>query len=87
MVDTITMLGMLAAITSSIRVIPQVIKGFKTKKVRDVSIWWERFGEISAILWLAYGILIKNLPIILGASLATISFALLLYQKRMYGKN
>lgn len=78
---------MIAAISSSVRIIPQVVKGFKTKKVRDVSIWWERFGEVSAILWLIYGILIEDLPLILGASIAIVSFALLLYQKKIYGKN
>ena len=83
----VTIIGVLAAIASSIRVIPQVIKGFKTKKVKDISVWWEWFGEISALLWLTYGILIEDFPLILGTSIATVSFALLLYQKRMYSKN
>ncbi|HBP01460.1 MAG TPA: hypothetical protein DD454_04605 [Candidatus Moranbacteria bacterium] len=47
----------------------QAIKSVKNKSVEDVSIW--TFLSIVAIgsLWLYYGILIKNIPLIIGNSI------------------
>lgn len=80
----ITIIGIAAATATSLRVIPQVIKGFKTKKVRDVSVWWEFFGEISALLWFTYAVLTKDIPLGIATSIAFVCFLLLLYQKKIY---
>ena len=47
----------------------QAIKSVKSKSVEDVSIW--TFLSIVAIgsLWLYYGILIRNIPLIVGNSI------------------
>jgi len=47
----------------------QAIKSVKNKSVEDVSIW--TFLSIVAIgsLWLYYGILIRNIPLIVGNSI------------------
>jgi MtN3 and saliva related transmembrane protein len=74
----------LAVTFQSLRIIPQVYKGFKTKKVRDVSFLWEVIGTISTLLWLTYGFMITNIPIIIANIINLICYILLVYQKFIY---
>jgi|TARA_Y100000310_G_scaffold262802_1_gene272614 uncharacterized protein with PQ loop repeat len=39
--NLVIIIGTLAVITAGIRLSPQIIKSFRTKKVRDVSLLWE----------------------------------------------
>ncbi len=80
----ITIIGTLAVIFQSIRIIPQVLKGFTTKSVRDVALSWEIIGTISTVLWLAYGYMLVDYPIIIGNIINLICYILLLIQKRIY---
>lgn len=86
-ITAITIIGTLAVISQVVRIFPQVIKGFKTKKVRDVSLWWEIIAISSAALWLSYGILTNDLALIVGNIITLIAFVLLLYQKQAYKNN
>jgi MtN3 and saliva related transmembrane protein len=65
-VDAITMLGLLAATTTTVAFLPQVIKNWKTRSAGDLS--FGTFGLFTAglVLWLAYGLIIGNLPIIVS---------------------
>lgn len=80
----ITIIGTMAVITQAVRTFPQVIKGFATKSVGDVSLWWEIVASSSAGLWLVYGILVHDKPLIVGNSITLVAFSLLLYQKVKY---
>lgn len=64
--DAITILGLLAATTTTVAFLPQVIKNWKTRSAGDLS--FGTFGLFTAglVLWLAYGIIIGNLPIIVS---------------------
>ena len=65
-VDAITMLGLLAATTTTVAFLPQVIKNWKTRSAGDLS--FGTFGLFTAglVLWLVYGLIIGNLPIIVS---------------------
>ena len=80
----IEVIGTLAVASQMIRIFPQVIKGFVTKSVHDVSIWWEIIATISALLWLSYGILRSDLALIVGNIITLIAFGLLIFQKIKY---
>lgn len=77
-------IGYVAVFFQAVRYIPQVIKGFRTKKVHDISIGWLVAGTIAALLWITYGILIVDYPITLGNILNLSCYLLLLYQKKIY---
>lgn len=74
--DPITLLGLAAALLTSIAFVPQVIRNFRRKHVADLS--WSTFGTftVGVTLWLAYGIAIGSLPIIL-ANIFTLAVCLL----------
>ena len=59
-----TLIGMSAGIITSIAALPQVIKTWRSRHVRDLSIWQPLLLSIGIALWLIYGILIADLPLI-----------------------
>ena len=61
-----TVIGVVAGTITSIAAIPQVIKTFKTRHARDISIWQPLLLSIGVALWMIYGILIHDLPLIIA---------------------
>jgi MtN3 and saliva related transmembrane protein len=57
-------IGTLAAVIGTSLMLPQVIKSFRTKQVAGVS-WLMLFLYfLNCALWLAYGILIVSIPLV-----------------------
>lgn len=63
---TSTTIGLVAGLLTSIAAIPQVIKTLKTRHVRDISIWQPLLLAFGVALWMVYGILINDLPLIVA---------------------
>ncbi|HEV7333461.1 MAG TPA: SemiSWEET transporter [Flavisolibacter sp.] len=81
----IDILGMTAGCISSITFLPQVIKTWKTKSAADISLLMFTFATISVIMWLVYGIILKNIPIIFTNSMVLLFSLIMLYFKFRYG--
>ncbi len=62
----ITLIGLFAAVMTTISFIPQVIKSWRTKSVNDVSLIMYLVLMIGQFSWLTYGILIHSLPLIVS---------------------
>ena len=79
-------LGLIAGALVTSSTIPQIIRIFKLKSAREISILFTTLLLSGLIIWLAYGIVLGLTPVIIwnaiGASLA----ALLLYAKLRYGR-
>ena len=71
--DNITLLGLLAAACTTIAFFPQVYKIYKTRSTRDLSLPMYIIFSIGTSLWLIYGVIINNLPIILANGITFIS--------------
>ncbi len=63
--ETVDIIGYLAAFFGTILLVPQVYKTVKTKRVDDVSLVMLIVYVINCSLWEIYGLLINSLPIIL----------------------
>ena len=61
-----TVIGLIAGTLTSIAAIPQVIKTLQTRHVRDISIWQPILLALGVALWMVYGILINDLPLIVA---------------------
>ena len=59
-----TMLGLVAGAVTSIAVVPQVARAYRTRRVRDISVWQPVILVAGMILWLAYGVMIGDIPLI-----------------------
>lgn len=79
--------GTIAAICTTVGFIPQIIRGIKTKELRDVSPVMLALLLVGCSLWLAYGIHLKN-PIIAFANGFTLSFVITIFMLRfIYKRN
>lgn len=61
-----TMIGLIAGFLTSVASVPQVIKTYKSRHVRDLSIWQPLLLSVGVALWLIYGMLIRDIPLILA---------------------
>ncbi|MEM0492438.1 MAG: SemiSWEET family transporter [Candidatus Thermoplasmatota archaeon] len=82
--NIITALGFIAGIITSSGFIPQIIKGYRIKRLDDVSYLMLFVLTIGMILWLIYGLL-KTDPAIISANLfAVICCTILITMKHHY---
>ena len=74
--DTIVLLGYIAGTLTTASFVPQVIRTWKLRETRDISLTMLVLFAIGVILWTVYGIWIGSLPII-AANIVT--FGLILF--------
>lgn len=81
--DWITTIGLAAATCTTASFLPQAIKTIRTKHTKDLSLGMYSVITIGIFLWLVYGILIKDLPII-AANIVSFVFSgtILVYKLR-----
>jgi MtN3 and saliva related transmembrane protein len=80
-------LGLSAGVLTSISSLPQLLKIFKEKEAKDVSLKMLFILLSGVFLWIVYGIFKKDVPIIATNSLSFALNAALLILRIMYGKN
>ncbi|GAA4742679.1 SemiSWEET family sugar transporter [Flavisolibacter ginsenosidimutans] len=80
----IQLLGMAAGSISAVTFLPQVIKTWKTKSADDISLLMFTFATVSVVMWLIYGIILRDVPIIYTNSLVLICSLIMLYFKFRY---
>jgi len=59
-------LGLLAGTVTTLSFLPQVIKIYKSRSAKDISLGWVASLTFGVALWLAYGLMIGELPVILS---------------------
>ena len=79
--DYITIIGLAAAATGGVSLFPQVLKVLKTKSTKDISREMILILAVSIFLWLVYGILLQNLPIIIANFFGFIQALIVLFFK------
>jgi MtN3 and saliva related transmembrane protein len=62
--------GLLAGLLTTIALIPQAMKIWKSRSAQDVSLKMFVAFSVGIALWLAYGILMRELPMILWNSVS-----------------
>jgi MtN3 and saliva related transmembrane protein len=77
-------IGMVATVFTRYSSIPQIIKGFKTKKMEDVSFWLIFHLTVGLALWVVYGILIDDFVIIWANAIGVASNIILIGLKIKY---
>jgi MtN3 and saliva related transmembrane protein len=84
---TPTWLGYTAGLLTSIAAFPQVIKTLRSKHVRDLSIWQPLLLSIGVALWMIYGMLIGDIPLIVANITPLICNLFLTAMKIRYNSN
>ena len=74
-------IGFFAAICTTVAFFPQAVKVWKTKSTKDISLSMFIIFTIGVFAWLAYGIIISNLPLIFANAVTlTLSLFILVYK-------
>lgn len=76
-----TLIGLAAGFCTTIAFLPQAIKTWKTKSAKDLSLGMYSVFCTGVLLWLTYGFLINDLPIIITNIITIILAASILYFK------
>jgi len=79
-------LGFIAGALVTGSIVPQVIRVFRLKSAREISTLFTTLLLLGVITWLAYGIWLKLIAVILWNAIGAVLAAVLLYAKLKYGK-
>jgi len=79
-------IGYLGGIFIMISFIPQVIKSYKTKSVKDLSIWMVIATFIGTLFWITYGYFINSKPVLVMNVIFGIIVLFQLFLKVRYEK-
>jgi MtN3 and saliva related transmembrane protein len=83
----ITFIGFAAGAITSIGFIPQLIRGYRTKKLDDVSYWMPTVLTVGMTLWFFYGVLRSDITIIAANMFGAGCSILLIILKKLYSTN
>ena len=80
-------IGYTAAVSLILILFPQLHKTYKTKKVDDIAYGFIFLQILTCFLFLTYGILLKEIPMILSNVMIFLQSLLLIYFKIIYKNN
>jgi MtN3 and saliva related transmembrane protein len=69
-------IGYVAALFTTFSLLPQIIRIWRLKEARDISLFMPLMLSIGAVLWLVYGIMIAEVPVI-AANVVSLLVALI----------
>jgi len=67
-------------------VVPQVVRTWRTKQARDLSIWQPLLLVAGMLLWFVYGVMIEDLPLIAANLFSLACYVLLIGMKLAYDR-
>ncbi|MCX6650125.1 MAG: SemiSWEET transporter [Methanomassiliicoccales archaeon] len=70
--DPSVLLGLTAGFITTIGFVPQIVKGLKTGSMKDVSLTMPLVLIGGMSMWLVYGLMISDLPIVLWNSVSVL---------------
>ena len=77
-------LGYTAALLGALSFLPQLVKVWRFRSVKDISTGMYVIYALSVILWLAYGIIIKSAPLITAEILTLVLVSAILIMKYIW---
>ena len=82
---SVTLLGLLAAFCTTAAYLPQVLKTWRTRSTADISLGMFLLMVSGLVLWLAYGIILADLPLIASNTVTLLFAGMILYFKVRHG--
>lgn len=78
--ESSTLLGLLAGTLTTASFLPQVVKTWKTRHTKDISLYMFLLLVLGICLWVAYGLIKNDIPVVIAnvISLALVSTILIL---------
>lgn len=83
----VDVLGYAAGAVTALTFLPQVVKTWKEKSARDVSLMMFIIAAINEVMWIAYGILKNDWVIISTNAVVLAMSSIMIYLKLRYNKS
>ena len=79
--NSIKLLGLFAGLLTTAAFLPQVIKTWKSRSAKDLSLGMFSMFCLGVALWLAYGIMVNDIPVIVANFVTLMLASTLLFFK------
>jgi len=81
----VTLIGLVAAFCTTVALVPQVLHTYRSRRTKDISLGMYLILTLGLLLWLVYGLIRKDLPLILANSVSLSLTACVLFLKIKHG--
>jgi MtN3 and saliva related transmembrane protein len=85
MSDLSTTIGFIAATLTTVAFVPQVLRVWRSRSSRDISLRMYALFTLGVALWLVYGILIDSWPVMLANAVTLLLAGSVLVMKIRFG--
>ncbi len=82
--DLVNILGLVAGTLTTVAFVPQVVKTYKSRSAKDLSLDMFLIFCTGTAAWLSYGIMIGSLPVILANAVTLVLSAILIVFKFIF---
>lgn len=82
--QAVDLLGLVAGVFTTTAFFPQVVKTWRSKSAGDISLGMFSIFSAGLLLWLAYGVVIGSVPVIVSNAITFVLAATILVFKLRY---
>jgi MtN3 and saliva related transmembrane protein len=82
--SVVTWLGLLAGTLTTLSFIPQLLKAWKSRSTHDISIGMFSLLAVGVALWILYGVVTGDIPVIVANCVTLLLVGLILVLKLKY---
>ena len=82
--SVVTILGLVAGTLTTLSFLPQLLKAWKSRSTHDISIGMFSMLALGVLLWLIYGLVTADIPVIAANAITLVFVALILALKLRY---
>jgi MtN3 and saliva related transmembrane protein len=86
LLPTIDFLGYAAGFLTTFALVPQIVRVYRLRSAREISVLFTSLMLLGVLTWLVYGIILDLVPLIVWNSFGALLTGLLLLSKLRYGK-
>ena len=79
------LVGLGAAFCTTVAFLPQVVRAWRTRSTADLSLGMFLIFTMGIFLWLVYGLMLRDVPLIAANGTTFVLSATILYLKLRYG--
>jgi len=83
-IDIAFIVGLAAGTLTTLSFIPQILKSWRTKSTKDLSLAWLLTLFFGVLFWVLYGYLINEVPIMLANGIGIFLISIGIYLKLKY---
>jgi len=83
--DKTLIIGLIAASLTTFAFLPQSIRAIRTKHTKDISLSMLIMLEIGVIIWIIYGLMISDIPLLAANTISFIFVSITLALKIKHG--